>query len=274
MEPGKSYTFSITVGKDKATIENVTVEDWNEGTEYKIDGGAATEFEAKIDLTNMTTNDLTTWLNTNSDKIKGKTIVMTGAWKDDFYEPLSSYLTGDNNEDADITLDLSQVTGMTEIKSNSFLGYQGLSGIILSSEVTTINDMAFCSSGLKSIVFPNVTTLGRLVFAFTKIENITIPSGVQEIIADGLANMDNLKEIKFEGQIKKLYGYAFQNDQALTTIDLSNCSAVPEIYGSTFSFTTKSNITVLVKDETMKTAFENDNYWRIVGFKEIKVKGE
>lgn len=42
MEAGKSYTYNITVGKDKATIEDVTVTDWTTGN--VISGGEAKEY--------------------------------------------------------------------------------------------------------------------------------------------------------------------------------------------------------------------------------------
>lgn len=60
-EAGKSYTFNLTVGKDKLTIENVTVEDWATGAE--IPGGEAEDasyFGLKItenDLGKVVTTD-------------------------------------------------------------------------------------------------------------------------------------------------------------------------------------------------------------------------
>lgn len=43
-EAGKSYEYTLTVGKDKATIGNVTVADW--GTSQEINGGKAEEVNA------------------------------------------------------------------------------------------------------------------------------------------------------------------------------------------------------------------------------------
>lgn len=43
MDSGKSYTFNLTVGKEKLEIESVTVADWS--NQEIITGGEAGEFE-------------------------------------------------------------------------------------------------------------------------------------------------------------------------------------------------------------------------------------
>ena len=51
LEAGKHYTFTLKVGKDVVSIDDVTVADWNE---EEIDGGVAEEVPPTIDLSKYT----------------------------------------------------------------------------------------------------------------------------------------------------------------------------------------------------------------------------
>ena len=51
LEAGKHYTFTLKVGKDVVSIDDVTVADWNE---EEIDGGVAEEVTPTIDLSKYT----------------------------------------------------------------------------------------------------------------------------------------------------------------------------------------------------------------------------
>lgn len=275
-EAGKSYTYVLTVSND-LRLRQVAVEDWYD--EGVISGDTYTMMDnpsLNLGTDVSTADELTAWLEKNNlSKFNNVTLTLSGTWKDDYYEPLRTFLS--TNYRCDMTLDLSQVQGLTEIKGPgvgfSAGGDYGLAGIILPPTVERINNQAFIWSRLKAINLSNVTYIGDNAFCGTLIEDITIPAAIENVPFGMLQSTSKLKTVTFEGDVKSFGEYVFESTNALTTIDLSNCTSVPTI-SDTFNYATPGNITVLVKDETMKTAFENDDNWKSVGLKGFKVKTE
>lgn len=176
MEAGKSYTYSITVGKDKATIENVTVTDWTTGN--VIPGGVAIQFK---DMTGLSLDDFKSYIEEFIGTQKGVTLKLTGSFSSDakdYYQEIAKYLT--EHADADLTLDLSGMT-ITEIPDGAFNYYgsnynypEGLTHVILPSSVTKIGQYAFYMTGLESINLGNVTEIGLYAFSGTYLKYVDL----------------------------------------------------------------------------------------------------
>ena len=88
-----------------------------------------------------------------------------------------------NNASAEITLDLSGTTGLTEIPQGTFASCMNLTGIVIPNSVTKICWVSFGMCGLTSVVIPDsVTTIEVGVFQnCTSLTNVTIGKGVTEI---------------------------------------------------------------------------------------------
>lgn len=71
LEAGKSYTFNLTVGGDKLTIENVTVADYTNDVE-------SSEGKLVEGLRLSTNEELQDWLNTHIGDKKGQTLTLSG----------------------------------------------------------------------------------------------------------------------------------------------------------------------------------------------------
>ena len=105
-----------------------------------------------------------------------------------------------NSTEAEIILDLSETTGLTEVPESTFKGC-GLLGILLPNGITTIGDNAFNGCyNLTSIEIPDsVTHIGNNVF--NRCENLTsviIPNKVAYIGVKTFAYCTSLTEVIFE----------------------------------------------------------------------------
>lgn len=256
LEAGKAYTINVTVGRDKITVEDVTVAEFTDG---ETDEGKADQ-----------TQTLLSRMYSEIGDEKGKTFTVTGEWNDDYFDDIRNFATA--HQDADLTVDLSQVTGLTNIPYNAFFnGYstshaKGLTGIILPNTVTTINGGAFRETGLKSIDLPEgLTSLYGSAFPNTPIETLTLPKSLVVISDYTFNQMSQLKEVRFKGDVTKLENNVFEGATSLQTIYLDNCTKVPSVISWTFQ-NMKSGITVYVKDEDMKAKFEADSKWNSHGF--------
>lgn len=308
-EAGKSYTYNLTLGKDKVTVENVTVEDWATG---EIIPGGEAEKSTSTDVTGKTPEELASWLNSSIGTEKGVDIVLSGAWNQNYFPVLKTFLTN-AGADADLTLDLSNVTGLREIPSNALSNAAGLTTVKLPSVEVSIRTSAFANSGLKKLVYdPSVkVNFGSNAFQNTKIGEDT--NGVLRLTRRAYCGLDSYNDGPFNGTTintlifpadfhadyysawKGMIGGMdyletiiieadrtsipyFNSNTAnprLRTIDLSNCSQVPTFNNNENfigSKVDKSKITILVKNEELKEAFEADPNWSSYGFKEFKVK--
>ena len=107
-----------------------------------------------------------------------------------------------NNTNAQISLDLSNTTGLQEIDNEAFSGCYNLTNIILPNSVTTIGDSAFHNCyNLKSIIIPySVTSIGDSAFEYCgNLENVTIGSGVTTIGTNAFNECSNLTTINYKG---------------------------------------------------------------------------
>ena len=176
LSAGHSYTFNLTVGKERIEIKSVTVQDWTSGG-LLPDGGELEKEDININLDDFDVNTLATELN----KHPMGAIKVTGAWNDNYFPVFKNYLR--KNWWFSISLDLSGVTGLTAIPDNALSGadgyvlyYSGLSAIVLPSTVTSIGKESFNNTNLSSIDLTNVTSVGAKAFrGCGKLTNVTWP---------------------------------------------------------------------------------------------------
>lgn len=194
-----------------------------------------------------------------------------------------------------ISLDLSGVTGLTEIPDYAFNltnSTSPLSSIILPEGITSIGRAAFLDcANLQSITLPtSVTSIGA--YAFSKcyyLKSIDLPASVTSIGDSAFSNsgittidLSNVKTI--EGNVfancpltsvifpdinNGIPNSCFAGCSVLQSIDLSACSSVPTIGTGAFQNIRTGNVTVYVKDEDMKQNFQNTD-WKDFN---IQVKG-
>lgn len=115
-----------------------------------------------------------------------------------------------------------------KISKNAFYGCIALKTVNLSEGITQIDDGAFYGTALKEILFPDsVTEIGEQAFGdcdllsvvlppnlkyvegtmfdgCNRLKNVTLPENVSSISAPAFANCPSLKELKLQGENKKL----------------------------------------------------------------------
>ena len=171
-----SYSYDLNIGKDRLDIANVSVTDWTDGGVIP-DGNLSEVFDLDLDYYNKSGQDLEAVLRAN---IKSDcNIKVTGTWDDKNFDILENFLTDNPFR---ISLDLSKVTGLTDIPDSAFYprnGSSGLYGIVLPPSVTSIGRGSFLRTNISSIDLTHVTSVGYKAFqSCYELADITWP--VQE----------------------------------------------------------------------------------------------
>ena len=105
------------------------------------------------------------------------------------------------NNSAEIILDLSGTTGLTEIPSRTFAESYSLVEIILPDSVTEIGESVFfgCRYLKKVENLKNIKTISNYLFyACSSLQSITIPASVTSIERNAFARCESLKDITIE----------------------------------------------------------------------------
>ena len=129
-----------------------------------------------------------------------------------------------NNNNILVSLDLSQVTGLTEL-GNDFAYCRGLRSITIPNSVTSIGEDAFLGcSGLTSITIPNsVTSIGEGAFQdCSGLTSINIPNSVTSIGEDAFKNCSGLTKITIPNSVTSIGECAFLGCSGLTSITIPN----------------------------------------------------
>mgnify|MGYP000772999718 CR=1 FL=1 len=202
------------------------------------------------------------------------------------------------NENLYLNLDLSQVTGLTEIPRYGFQGTigwkeypdktYGLTSIVLPDGITTLGEYAFTecysltgiytSNGIREVgtaeLPEGVTFLGQSCFRFTKIEKVILPATYTTVGKSVFLSANNVTEIVFKGDVKNIELAAFDADK-LTTIDFSNCSTAPTLLGGyapssdkAFGRIDPKAVTLKVKAGT-KDSYANSELWNQCKIEEV-----
>ena len=129
-----------------------------------------------------------------------------------------------NNNNILVSLDLSQVTGLTGSELD-FTYCRGLRSITIPNSVTSIGEDAFLGcSGLTSITIPNsVTSIGEGAFEdCSGLTNINIPNSVTSIGEDAFKNCSGLTKINIPNSVTSIGMNAFLGCSGLTSIIIPN----------------------------------------------------
>ena len=170
----KSYTYDVKIGKDKATIGNVSVTDWGKGDDITGGDAVTTTENAVLIIKNAlavgNTNIVINNLAANADISVFKAI----------REALSSASDG--------SIDLT-VYGVEALPSSAFLNCKPLKVISL-PEVKSIDRYAFQHCiGLETIYAPIVSSISDFAFAdCPKLNSVTLGN----ISAAGIRIFDNV----------------------------------------------------------------------------------
>lgn len=160
LEKAKSYTYDVKIGKDKATIGSVNVEDW--GTGDAITGGDA-----------VTTTENAVLIIKNALAAGEKNIAIKNLPAnagEDVFNAIKDALRSASNGSIELT-----VYGVEALPSNAFSDCQPLKSISL-PEVKRIGRYAFeqCN-GLETIYAPIVSSISDLAFFnCLKLESVTL----------------------------------------------------------------------------------------------------
>lgn len=189
LEEGNSYTYKLKIGKDRVTIENVTVAEWTDGT--AISGGAASSITVEGIKESVTTqlekgNDVVLTLNSNASS--------------DIFDAIKTAIKEKGVADGTVNLTLKNV--MT-IPDGTFKNVTWLNKVTLPDAVT-IGKNAFSGSSLKDIEAPKVSTVKMLAFDQCKfLKNVNLPK-VSEIGIQAFHFCSNLKNVLF-GTLTKVW---------------------------------------------------------------------
>ena len=176
LEAGMHYTFTLKVGKDVVSIDDVTVADWNE---EDIDGGVAEE-EVYPNIINATAMDASA-LNeavVNALELEYTDLTVTLA-----AEPESEMFTAirraliDTEGVADGSINLT-LTGVTTIPDQSEFLQEGspIFGEVIQDENGEYLNAPECVLELNSVSLPDVLTIGKCAFyACEKLTSIYAP---------------------------------------------------------------------------------------------------
>ena len=171
LEEAKSYTYDVKIGKDKATIGSVRVEDW--GTGYAITGGDAvtTTENAVLIIKNAlaagNTNIEIRNLPANADNSVFDAIREALKSASEGSIELTVYGVEALPSNAFSNCQPLKLISLPDVKSIESLAFQGCNGLetIYAPRVSFINDFAFSDCQyLKSVTLGNISAAGIRIF--------------------------------------------------------------------------------------------------------------
>ena len=183
-------------------------------------------FDPSIDRNYQSRNELNDILANYSD---GAKLVLP-----DTVTKIGDYVFYRNTNLTSITIPSS----VTSIGDDAFYNCSNLKSVTFESgsQLASIGEWAFYSSGLTSITIPSsVTSIGNSVFRHTDLTSITIPSSVTSIGNYAFSDCSNLRSVTFESgsQLASIGNYAFSDNENLTSITIP--SGVTSIGNNAFN---------------------------------------
>ena len=146
-----------------------------------------------------------------------------GGFMDDIVIPLSSFTFSEN---------------VTSIKDYAFVGFSGMSDIIIPNSITSIGNSSFMGcSGLTSITIPNsVTSIGNSAFVgCTGLTSITIPNCVTSIGNSAFVGCSGLTSITIPNSVDDIGNNAFAQCSNLATVSINSNTILSKSYSSSSS---------------------------------------
>lgn len=164
LESGKSYTYKLKIGKDKAIIDNVTVTDWKEGA--VIPGG-----EASVVTVESIKESVTKQLE-NGNKVE---LTLPSNASSDIFAAIKDAIKDKGVSEGQVDLTLKGVMTIPEWAfDNSNGDAPGLLRVYL-PDVTIIKRQAFEGSNLRTINAPNVEKIEfKAFYKCTQLEDVSM----------------------------------------------------------------------------------------------------
>lgn len=164
LERGKSYTYKLKIGKDKAIIDNVTVTDWKEGA--VIPGG-----EASVVTVESIKESVTKQLE-NGNKVE---LTLPSNASSDIFAAIKDAIKDKGVSEGQVDLTLKGVMTIPEKAfDNSNGGAPWFNEVIL-PDVTIIKASAFEGSNLRTINAPNVEEIEfKAFYKCTQLEDVSM----------------------------------------------------------------------------------------------------
>ena len=215
LEAGMHYTFTLKVGKDVVSIDDVTVADWNE---EDIDGGVAEEvIPNTFDATAMTAEQLNATVAKALDYGHTELAITLAADADaTMFSAITSALAADGIEEGSIDLTIS---GAKTVPECTF------------SVGESMNENWRAGAALRSVTLTDATTIGTRAFAGSAMTSFSAPN-VIEIEGYALDYCMNLTDV-YLPSVQTLGEAVFFECFALKTISLPECI---DLGGCTFGY--------------------------------------
>ena len=224
------YTQKVTAGNSLKLPslperENFTFVGWYDG-ETKIESG----YVITGDLNLTAKWDKLTTIEVATDEVASTIanlsagiykLVAMGEMTPDMLTSIAESMK--NNASAEITLDLSGTTGLTEIPDEAFGSCNNLTNVIIPDGVTSIGYSAFNScSSLTSVTIPDsVTTIGGSAFGSCySLASIIIPDSVTNIGDYAFYRCENLASVTIPDSVTNIGDYAFYYCNSLTKVTI------------------------------------------------------
>lgn len=187
LESGKSYTYKLKIGKDKAIIDNVTVTDWKEGT--VIPGG-----EASVVTVESIKKSVAKQL-ASCKYDKNVILTLPSNASSSLFDAINTAIKNSGVEDGTVNLALMGVMTIPEYAFNSLSGD---------------------APGLLRVYLPDVTIIKRQAFEGNKLMNIDAPN-VEEIEFKAFYKCTQLEKV-FMRKASKIGLFAFCECESLENV--------------------------------------------------------
>ena len=174
LEKAMSYTYDVKIGKDKATIGSVSVDDWSTGDDITGGDAVTTTENAVLIIKNA--------LAAGNKNIEIKNLAANAG--EDVFNAIKDALSSASDGSIELT-----VYGVETLPSSAFLNCKPLKSIYL-QDVKSIESVAFQDcNGLKTIYAPRVSSISDFAFAdCPKLRSVTLGN----ISAAGIRIFDNV----------------------------------------------------------------------------------
>ena len=298
LEAGKHYTFTLKVGKDVVSIDDVTVADWNE---EDIDGGVAEE-EVYPNIINATAMDATALneavVNALELEYTDLTVTLAAEPESEMYAAIRRALIDTEGVvDGSINLTLKVATVMPdhsiELQDGSIAFgeiWQDENGETLNNpeqvlelhsislpDMLTIGEGAFEGCGnLTSINAPKVQTIGKYALSKTALTSVEFPE-LKTITTNLLGSTNTLTSARFPKvttieHAGLMIGYSFNPESVsleLTAEDDITFNGNSHFNVESQNYSTKVD---LVLHSNKQDEVTDGNQWKGYTFKSITFK--
>ena len=192
LDKATSYTYDVKIGKDKATIGSVSVDDWSTGDD--ITGGDA-----------VTTTENAVLIIKNALAVGNTNIVINNLAANadiSVFDAIREALSSASNGSIDLTVygvealpfnaflncQPLKVISLPDVKSIESLAFQGCNNLetIHAPSVSFINDFAFSNCPwLRSVTLGNISTAGICIFDFVSTDGVDLTLSKDQKVMTG-----------------------------------------------------------------------------------------